>query len=73
MQTREEHLAWCKERALAYCDRGDVTNAMNSMLSDMGKHEGTRDHPANKMIFELYVIGEIRTAEEMRSFIEGFN
>ena len=24
---RSEHIAWCKERALYYCDQGDLPNA----------------------------------------------
>jgi hypothetical protein len=39
MRSREEHLEWCKKRALEYLDRGDVENAIASMGSDLGKHE----------------------------------
>ncbi len=42
MTTREEHLQWCKDRALEYLDKGDMTNAVTSMLSDLSKHEETR-------------------------------
>lgn len=38
---REEHLAWCKKRALEYLDKGDVQSAIASMMSDLNKHEGT--------------------------------
>jgi hypothetical protein len=39
--TRAEHLAWCKQRAIEYVDRGDVPMALASMLSDLTKHEET--------------------------------
>jgi hypothetical protein len=39
--TREEHLAWCKQRALEYVDRGELLNAVTSMLNDLGKHPET--------------------------------
>ena len=39
--TRKEHLEWCKARALEYLDRGDIQNAVTSMMSDLGKHPGT--------------------------------
>ncbi len=38
---REQHLAWCKGRALQYLDRGDYGQAIASMGSDLGKHEET--------------------------------
>ena len=31
---RQEHLDWCKKRALEYCDKGDVQDAFASMASD---------------------------------------
>ena len=45
-ETRDEHLAWCKQRALEYADRGDTTNAVASMMSDLGKHPETENHGA---------------------------
>ena len=40
--TRSEHMAWCKQRALEYVDTGDCQQAVNSMLSDLNKHDETR-------------------------------
>ena len=37
--TRDEHLTWCKERALEYLKINDYDNAINSMASDLQKHE----------------------------------
>lgn len=40
---RAQHLAWAKARALEYVERGDLTNAIASLVSDLGKHEALRD------------------------------
>ena len=40
--SRDQHLAWCKERALHYLDRGDHSQAIASMGPDLGKHEETK-------------------------------
>jgi hypothetical protein len=73
--TREEHLAWCKERALWYCDMGDLQQAFNSMGSDLGKHPETKS--AEKLMASLGVpllmAGHLNTPEKMRKFINGFN
>lgn len=39
--TREEHMRWCKDRAMDYVNRGDLVNAVASMMSDLSKHEET--------------------------------
>ena len=46
--TCDEHLAWCKLRALEYADAGELTNAVASIGSDMNKHPkllATTDSP----------------------------
>lgn len=70
---RKEHLDWCKERALAYVDAGDIENALTSMMSDLGKNEETKDHSAIELGMMLLLGGELSTVNEMRKFIEGFN
>lgn len=40
--TRHEHLEWCKNRAHEYLDKGDLANAIASMLSDLNKHVETK-------------------------------
>lgn len=69
--TREEHLAWCKERALEYLDRGEIKEAVTSMLSDLGKHEETRAI-GEKMsaLGLLYVVNHDFLGA--RQFIRGF-
>ncbi len=72
MTTRAEHLAWCKQRALEYVDLGDLTNAVSSMVSDMGKHPGTEA----SCQAPLAMIGMVNAADgdarRVREWIEGF-
>lgn len=70
---RAEHLAWCKTRALQYVDAGDLKNAFASMMSDLGKHEETRQHAGIMMGMMLNVGGLLNTPQQMREFINGFN
>lgn len=71
--TRDEHMAWCKKRALEYLDRGDVANAVTSMMSDLGKHDETRlseGSPLNALGMMAIMSGSV---SEARRFITGFN
>ncbi len=69
--TRAEHMTWCKERALAYLP-DNLTDAFGSMVSDLGKHEGTKGHAAIELGTMLLMNGKLNTEREMREFIEGF-
>ena len=42
MRTHDEHLEWCKQRALEYLKRWELLNAVTSMMSDLDKHPETR-------------------------------
>lgn len=70
---RKEHLAWCKERALAYVETGDLDNAWASMSSDMMKHKETENHIALGLDMAMLMGGHLSTAQKMRGFIRGFN
>jgi hypothetical protein len=71
--TRAEHLAWCKARALAYVERGELQNAFASMASDLSKHPQTAGHGGLELgMLLLMGGGELATRENMREFIEGF-
>jgi len=72
-RSRTEHLAWCKQRALAIVDAGDLHQAFSSMVSDLGKHPDTIEHPGILLGAALLMSGRLSTATKMRSFIEGFN
>lgn len=70
MKDREEHLAWCKQRALQYLDQHDIQNAICSMMSDMKEHPET---PVNQGIAMLGIMIAAQQDEiEARRWIEGF-
>ncbi len=69
----EEHLQWCKDRAIKYVNRGELPQAYASMASDMRKHEDTKDHIAIQLGVQLLVAGQLNTASAMEDFINGFN
>ncbi len=70
--TRQEHLDWCKKRALEYLDRGNVMEAIASMMSDMEKHPETKSNNPflNAMGLAAAASGDER---EARRFIVGFS
>lgn len=70
--TREEHIEWCKKRALRYLESGpdySPLEAMTSMGSDLTKHPETRNHPGQQMAPWIY--GDL-SHEAARRWIEGF-
>ncbi len=69
--TRDEHLAWAKQRALEYVKIGDLENAVTSMLSDLEKHSELAGI-ARKMTM-LGVMSAREGPLAVRRFIEGFN
>lgn len=71
MSARQSHLEWCKKRAHEYLDRGDVQNAVASMMSDLEKHPETAiKSPALHMLGIMAAQGGIL---EARRYIDGFN
>ena len=70
---REQHLQWCKDRANAYIDQGQVQEAGQSMLSDMRKHAETENHLALELMFLHILGGHLSGGADMRDFINGFN
>jgi len=46
--TREEHINWCKMRAMEYVVIGDFANAVWGMLSDLGLHPDTKHYKQSK-------------------------
>lgn len=71
--SRSEHLDWCKQRALQYCNMHDLDNALASFMSDLGKHEETDRHPAIQLGIMLSMSGNLSTQRAMQEFIEGTN
>ena len=72
MVTRAGHLAWAKQRALEYADRGDMANAISSLMSDLGKHPETAGHSGIELMGMLVMGGLLDSPAELRKFIEGF-
>jgi len=71
--TRAEHLQWCKDRAMEYCNAGDLTNAFNSFMSDIRKHDETSSHVGIELGSMLYFGGKLNTAYDMERWIQGFS
>lgn len=72
LMTRDEHLAWAKQRALEYLNEGDLKEAFMSMLSDLKKHPELASHPGGMLGTMLMAGGHLGTPREVRDFIEGF-
>jgi hypothetical protein len=72
--TREEHMNWCKERALAYVAEGDYGSAVASMLSDLAKHPETEasSRGACAQMGMLLLMNGL-TDDGATRFIKGFN
>lgn len=73
MMTQDEHIEWCKTRALQYLDAGDVRQAFTSMLSDVRKHPDLENH-AGLLIGAGFMLlpGWIDNPVEVRRWIVGF-
>lgn len=71
--TRQEHLAWCKKRALEYIEIGNLPEAFVSMGSDLSKHPDTQNHSGMTLGMMMLMSGQLDTKEKMQKFIEGFN
>lgn len=73
--TRQEHLDWCKKRALQYVDIGENQQAFASFTSDIGKHEETKDIRDTVVMLgmPLLMSGLLTTPQQMREHIQGYN
>jgi hypothetical protein len=65
---RDEHLDWSKKRALAYLDKGEASQALSSILSDLMKFPGLMRHPGVAQLRETLIR---RDPAEVRAVIEG--
>lgn len=69
--TRAKHLQWCKDRALEYVESGDYSQAVASMVSDLNKHDETRDSVS--MAFHLgMAVQTTNNKKEVEDYINGF-
>lgn len=70
-RSRDEHVKWCKERAHEYLAKGDIANAITSMMSDMRKHPDC-GYPDVLDMMGMLAITQ-RDHDGARRFIDGFN
>lgn len=73
MVNREEHLQWCKNRALEYLNTNDTKNAFASFQSDMSKHPETSHHLGLEMGTMLLLGGHLSSTQQVEDWIKGFN
>lgn len=57
---------------LEHVDAGELTDALMSITSDLRKHPELADHQGIELRMMLAMTGHLRTPEEMREWIEGY-
>jgi len=71
MEDREAYVEQCKARAREYLMRGEIENAITSILSDLSGHSETTPNSVLAMLgMRIIVDRDHRGAER---FIEGFH
>ena len=73
MNTRAEHLEWCKQRAREYCAAGDPQGALTSMVSDLQGHPETENHIGIRLMMGHRITGGLRDSASALQFINDFN
>lgn len=71
--TAQEHLDWCVYRAMEYADAGDMPQAWASLLSDVGKHEGTAHIGTDSFSAMAMVSGLYNDPVSFRKWATGWN
>ena len=72
--TRLEHLAWCKERAIAEMDfTKKPIDGLVSMASDLRKHPETNKETLIQLTIMQGVMKPHITRQQVIDFIDGFN
>jgi hypothetical protein len=69
-ESREEHVEWCKARAMEYYNEGDMQSAVTSMVSDMDKREDTKINSALVMLSMTYLLHG--SLSDIKRWIQGF-
>jgi hypothetical protein len=72
--TRDEHMKWCKERAIAEYDHNKQSReGITSMLSDLNMHESTRgDWGLQSLCIHQMMLNPSMSREAFVKFINGF-
>lgn len=80
--TRDEHIKWCKERAIQefdyYLKSGGLAeasrNGLTSMMSDLHKNgQGQAQSVLDSLIMMKMMDNSIRSRRDFVKFIDGFN
>lgn len=72
--TREQHLVWCKKRAIAEIDYyKDPSKGIISMMSDIRKHSETASEALMALCTMQLMAKPSLTRQEVIDFINGFN
>lgn len=69
---RQQHLQWCKDRALEYLP-DNPSEAVASMMSDLRNHDELANHIGIEMGMMLLMGGHLESVEKVREWIVGFN
>jgi hypothetical protein len=74
--TREEHIQWCKERAIQEYDfytspAEKQRNGLTSMMSDLNKHPETRGDVLQSLC--MMQMMKPMNRQQFINFIQGFN
>jgi hypothetical protein len=70
MRTRDEYLAWAKQRALEYLDAGDQANAVAAMCSDLQAHPELGCSDTLMLLGMKYIMDGDEAG--VRRWVEGF-
>lgn len=71
--TREEHINWCKERAITEMDfYKEPSKGIISMMSDLRKHPETSDQVLASLCM-LQLLNPNLTRQQVINFLNGFN
>lgn len=74
--TRQEHMDWCKKRAMEYVEQGDLLNGVTSMMSDLGKHPETAERAGGALaMLGLLALQQAQAGDRdgVVRYITGFN
>lgn len=67
-----EHFDWCVKRAEKYLDRGDAKEGFVSFVSDMDKHEGTKNMIIPELAVSCMLFDIPKGPEAVRKWIKGW-
>lgn len=72
--TRQEHIKWCKERAIQEMDYyRDPSKGIISMMSDLRKHPETNSEALISLCEMQLMMKPKMTRMEVINFLNGFN